>query len=108
MDLYLFDFDKTLYRYHFRRRLPALAESIGASQYHLAKTWWAAGYEARAERGEWRTADEYFEQWEKVTGVSLRESAGELRAGCAQTRGARVPASLGALRGETRGRVHGG
>jgi HAD superfamily hydrolase (TIGR01509 family) len=74
VDLYLFDFDKTLYRYDFRRRLPALAESIGASQYHLAKSWWAAGYEARAERGEWGTADEYFEQWEKVTGVALSVS----------------------------------
>lgn len=74
MDLYLFDFDKTLYRYDFRKRLPALARSVGASQYHLAKSWWAGGYEARAERGEWRTSAEYFAQWEKVTGVSLTVS----------------------------------
>jgi glucose-1-phosphatase len=71
VDLYLFDFDKTLYRYDFRQRLPALAESIGTSQYHLAKSWWAAGYEARAERGEWRTAAEYFDVWKEVTGVAL-------------------------------------
>jgi glucose-1-phosphatase len=74
VDLYLFDFDKTLYRYDFRQRLPALAHSTGSSQYHLAKSWWAAGYEARAERGEWPTASEYFEQWEKVTGVPLTVS----------------------------------
>ena len=74
MDLYLFDFDKTLYRYDFRQRLPALAQSTGSSQYHLAKSWWAAGYEARAERGEWPTASEYFEAWETVTGVALTVS----------------------------------
>ena len=44
-----FDLDKTLYAYDFRRRLPALAVLTGASQYHLARTWWADGYEARAE-----------------------------------------------------------
>jgi HAD superfamily hydrolase (TIGR01509 family) len=74
VDLYLFDFDKTLYRYDFRQRLPALALSTGSTQYHLAKSWWTAGYEARAERGEWPTASEYFEQWEKVTGVALTVS----------------------------------
>jgi glucose-1-phosphatase len=84
VDLYLFDFDKTLYRYDFRKRLPALARTTGASQYHLAKSWWAAGYEARAERGEWPTAAEYFEQWEHVTGVSLTVS---------QWRAARLAAS---------------
>jgi glucose-1-phosphatase len=84
VDLYLFDFDKTLYRYDFRKRLPALARTTGASQYHLAKSWWAAGYEARAERSEWPTAAEYFEQWEHVTGVSLTVS---------QWRAARLAAS---------------
>ena len=56
MDLYFFDFDKTLYAYDMMRRLPALSRITGASQYHLAKSWWAAGYEARAEAGAWRTA----------------------------------------------------
>lgn len=71
MDLYLFDFDKTLYRYDFRKRLPALAETTGASQYHLAKTWWAGGFEARAELGEFPTSSAYLAQWERVTGTTL-------------------------------------
>lgn len=36
MDLYLFDLDKTLYAYDFRRRLPALAWLAGVSQYRRA------------------------------------------------------------------------
>ena len=48
MDLYFFDFDKTLYAYDFHFRLPALSVMTGASQYHLAKTWWAEGFEVRA------------------------------------------------------------
>jgi glucose-1-phosphatase len=71
VDLYFFDFDKTLYAYNFRYRLPALAEFTGASQYHLASTWWAGGFEARAEAGEWATADEYLAEFARVTGVSL-------------------------------------
>jgi FMN phosphatase YigB (HAD superfamily) len=71
VDLYLFDFDKTLYAYDFRRRLPALALLGGVSQYHLASTWWVAGYERRAESGEWPTAPEYLDQFARVTGVSL-------------------------------------
>ncbi|WP_349898510.1 HAD-IA family hydrolase [Parafrigoribacterium soli] len=71
MDLYLFDFDKTLYAYDFRRRLPALARITGASEYHLAKSWWAGGYEARAEAGAWRNAHEYLEKFAEVTGYPL-------------------------------------
>jgi len=69
--LFFFDFDKTLYAYDFRQRLPALSRITGASQYHLAKTWWAGGFETRAEAGEWRTSDEYFAQFAAVTGVTL-------------------------------------
>jgi HAD superfamily hydrolase (TIGR01509 family) len=71
VDLYLFDFDKTLYAYDFRKRLPALSRMSGVSQYHLAKTWWAAGYEVRAELGEWKTATEYLEKFAEVTGARL-------------------------------------
>ena len=71
MDLYFFDFDKTLYAYDFMRRLPALRRITGASQYHLAKAWWAGGYEARAEAGAWRTATEYLEKFAEVTGYTL-------------------------------------
>ncbi len=49
MDLYHFDFDKTLYAYDSHFRLPSLSLVTGVSQYHLAKTWWAGGYGARAE-----------------------------------------------------------
>jgi len=68
VDLYLFDFDKTLYAYDFRFRLPALASASGASQYQLASRWWAAGYETRAENGEWPTAEEYLAEFARVTG----------------------------------------
>ncbi|MET0806417.1 MAG: HAD-IA family hydrolase [Lacisediminihabitans sp.] len=71
MDLYLFDFDKTLYAYDFRKRLPDLSRITGVSQYHLAKTWWAGGYERRAESGEWPTPDEYFAEFTRVTGAPL-------------------------------------
>ena len=71
MDLYLFDFDKTLYSYDFRRRLPELARLGGVSQYHLASTWWAAGFERLAEAGEWPTADAYLDEFARVTGARL-------------------------------------
>lgn len=71
MDLYLFDFDDTLYDYDFRHRLPALALLTGVSQYHLAKTWWAGGFERRAEAGEWPTAKEYLAQFREITGGAL-------------------------------------
>jgi HAD superfamily hydrolase (TIGR01509 family) len=69
--LYLFDFDKTLYAYDFRKRLPALSRVSGVSQYHLAKTWWAAGYEVRAELGEWKSADDYLNKFAEVTGARI-------------------------------------
>lgn len=68
MDLYLFDFDKTLYAYDFRERLPALARAAGVSQYRLASRWWAPGFELRAEAGEWPTADEYLDAFADETG----------------------------------------
>jgi putative hydrolase of the HAD superfamily len=71
VDLYLFDFDKTLYAFNFRKRLPALSRLSGVSQYHLAKTWWAAGYEARAELGEWSTPAAYLDKFAEVTGARL-------------------------------------
>jgi HAD superfamily hydrolase (TIGR01509 family) len=71
VDLYLFDFDKTLYAYDSRKRLPAQSRLSGVSQYHLAKTWWAAGYEVRAELGEWPTAAEYLDKFAEVTGARL-------------------------------------
>lgn len=71
MDLYLFDFDETLYDYDFRVRLPALSLLTGVSQYELAKSWWAGGFERRAEAGEWPTSAEYLEQFERVTGAKL-------------------------------------
>ena len=67
MNLYLFDFDKTLYAYDNRFRLPALALAARTSQYQLAKHWWAAGFELRAEAGEWPTADEYLDEFARVT-----------------------------------------
>jgi FMN phosphatase YigB (HAD superfamily) len=96
VDLYFFDLDKTLYAYDFRRRLPALADAAGVSQYRLARHWWADGYEARAEAGEWGTPDAYLDQFAAVTGsrrLSLEEWA-------AVRRGAmtRIDASLAALR----------
>jgi putative hydrolase of the HAD superfamily len=71
VNLYLFDFDKTLYAYDFRKRLPALSRMSGVSQYHLAKTWWAGGYETRAELGEWATAQEYLDKFAEVTGARI-------------------------------------
>ena len=95
MDLYFFDFDETLYAYDFRMRLPALSLVTGASQYHLAKTWWAGGYEERAEAGEWPTSAEYLAEFERVTQSPLTlENWQEARA-LASTA---IPASVEALR----------
>lgn len=68
MDIYFFDLDKTLYAYDFRYRLPELSRLSGASQYRMAKSWWAAGCEARAEAGEWPTVDSYLDEFATVTG----------------------------------------
>ncbi len=96
MDLYFFDLDKTLYTYDFRFRLPELARLTGASQYHLAKFWWAAGFERRAEAGEWPTSDEYLDAFARTTGgrrLALSEWA-DARA-LAMTR---IDGSIAALR----------
>jgi len=69
VDLYLFDFDKTLYAYDFRHRLPEFARLGGVSQYRLASSWWAAGYERRAESGEWPDAEAYLDEFARVTGA---------------------------------------
>lgn len=70
-DVYFFDFDKTLYAYDFRLRLPTLSLITGVSEYRLAKTWWAAGFESRAEAGQWPTSADYLEQFERITGAKL-------------------------------------
>jgi len=95
VDLYFFDFDKTLYAYDFRMRLPTLSLVTGASQYHLAKTWWAGGFEVRAEAGEWPTSIEYLAEFERVTGSRLTlENWQEARALASTV----IPASVEALR----------
>jgi putative hydrolase of the HAD superfamily len=96
VDLYFFDLDKTLYAYDFRRRLPALARLTGVSQYRLARSWWADGYETRSEAGEWPTTEEYLEEFARVTGgrlLTLDEWADARRA--AMTR---IDGSVAALR----------
>ena len=67
VDLYFFDLDNTLYAYNFRKRLPALATLTGVSQCQLARKWWADGYEARAQTGEWPTADSYLDAFAATT-----------------------------------------
>lgn len=94
MDLYFFDFDKTLYAYDFRRRLPALSIATGASQYHLAKTWWAGGFERRAEAGEWPTSEEYLAEFASVTGATLSLADWQHARSLASTR---IPRSVAAL-----------
>ncbi|MFF1877730.1 HAD family hydrolase [Leifsonia sp. NPDC058230] len=71
MDVYFFDCDKTLYDYDFHKRLPLLAELSGVSQYRLASTWWAGGFERAAEIGEYATSDEYLRAFAEVTGAKL-------------------------------------
>lgn len=71
MSVFFFDCDKTLYDYDFRRRLPRLAELTGTSQYHLADSWWAGGYEEAAELGEIATTEEYLAAFADVTGATL-------------------------------------
>jgi glucose-1-phosphatase len=71
MDVYFFDCDKTLYDYDFHKRLPRLAELSGVSQYRLASSWWAGGFERAAEIGEYATSEEYLAAFAEVTGASL-------------------------------------
>ncbi|CAN5367028.1 hypothetical protein BH09ACT6_BH09ACT6_01880 [soil metagenome] len=86
MDLYLFDFDQTLYAYDFHRRLPALAELTGSTQYHLAKSWWVAGHEERADRGEYGTVEAYLDAWGEETGTVLTLTAWQTSRAAAMTR----------------------
>lgn len=95
MDLYLFDFDETLYDYNFRIRLPALSLITGVSQYRLAKDWWSGGFERRAETGEWPTAGEYLTEFEKQTGATLTLEQWRETRMLASTP---IPASVDALR----------
>ncbi|MGJ4842967.1 HAD family hydrolase [Leifsonia sp. Le1] len=71
MDVYFFDCDKTLYDYDFHKRLPALAQLGGVSQYRLASSWWAGGFERAAEIGEYSTSAEYLDAFADVTGARL-------------------------------------
>lgn len=68
MDLYFFDLDNTLYAYDFRYRLPELARLSGVSQYRIAKNWWAAGHEERAELGQHPMAADYLAAFAEATG----------------------------------------
>lgn len=95
MDLYLFDFDKTLYGYNFLYRLPALSRMTGVSQYDLASLWWAAGYEARAESGEWPDAEQYLDKFREVTGARLSL---EQRQDAREAAMTPLPGSIAALR----------
>ncbi|MEO7348824.1 MAG: HAD family phosphatase [Terrimesophilobacter sp.] len=95
MDLYLFDFDETLYDYNFRIRLPSLSLITGVSQYHLAKSWWAGGFERRAEAGEWPTGKEYVAEFCKITGAKLTLEQWRETRMLASTP---IPASVEALR----------
>ena len=95
MDLYLFDFDKTLYGYNFLYRLPALSRMSGVSQYDLASLWWADGYEARAESGEWPDAEQYLEKFREVTGARLTLEQWQDARAAAMTP---IPGSIAALR----------
>lgn len=73
---FLFDFDQTLSAYDNRRRIPALAEALGVSQYRMVSTWWAGGHERRAEAGEFPDAAGYLDAFARVTG-GRRMSADE-------------------------------
>lgn len=95
MDVYLFDFDETLYEYNFRIRLPALSLLTGVSQYRLAKDWWSGGFERRAEAGEWPTASEYLAEFHEQTGARLTLEQWREARMLASTS---IPGSLEALR----------
>jgi len=102
VDLYLFDFDKTLYAYDNRFRLPALALAAQTSQYQLAKRWWAGGYEFRAESGEWPTGDQYLDEFARVTEsrrMSIEEWAHTRSLASTPTPGVLAAAARAATRG---------
>lgn len=93
--LFLFDFDQTLSAFDFRERLPALARATGASQYHLASSWWGGGHERAAEVGEYATTESYLTAFREVTGAALtREQWLEARLAAMTP----VPVALDALR----------
>jgi len=93
--LFLFDFDKTLYAYDFRRRLPKLAELTGISQYALVKRWWEDGHEAAAEAGEYVSSEEYLAAFDEVTGGRLTADGWREARRAAMTP---ISASIAALR----------
>lgn len=93
--LFLFDFDKTLYAYDFRKRLPRLAELTGVSQYALAKNWWEGGHEAAAEAGEYLSSKEYLAAFNEVTGGMLTADGWREARRAAMTP---IPGSIAALR----------
>jgi putative hydrolase of the HAD superfamily len=95
VDLFFFDFDKTLYAYDSRKRLPALSIASGVSQYHIAKTWWQGGFEIRAESGEWPTAVEYLAEFERITGAAITLEQWQQARALASTR---IAGSIDALR----------
>lgn len=94
-DVYFFDCDQTLYAYDFRKRLPALAELTGASEYHLARIWWVGGHEDAANVGEYRSTDEYLEVWRAVTGTTLTLEQWQQARAAAMTP---IPGAIAALR----------
>jgi len=93
--LFLFDFDKTLYAYDFRKRLPRLAELSGVSEYDLAKHWWAAGREEAAESGAYPSTEEYLAAFNAATGGSLTAEGWRDARRAAMTS---MPGSIAALR----------
>jgi glucose-1-phosphatase len=92
--LFLFDFDKTLYAYDFRKRLPRLAELTSVSQYALAKNWWEEGHEAAAEAGEYLSSEEYLAAFNEVTGGRLTADGWREARRAAMTP---IPGSIAAL-----------
>jgi glucose-1-phosphatase len=92
--LFLFDFDRTLYAYDFRKRLPRLAELTSVSQYALAKNWWEEGHEAAAEAGEYLSSEEYLAAFNEVTGGRLTADGWREARRAAMTP---IPGSIAAL-----------
>ena len=95
MDVYFFDCDKTLYDYDFHMRLPRLAELGGVSQYRLASSWWAGGFERAAEIGEYSTSEEYLAAFAEVTGARLSLEEWQVARKAAMTP---IPGAIAALR----------
>jgi glucose-1-phosphatase len=94
MDVYFFDCDKTLYDYDFHMRLPKLAELGGVSQYRLASSWWAGGFERAAEIGEYSSSEEYLAAFADVTGAHLSLEEWQVARKAAMTP---IPGAIAAL-----------